>query len=132
VIARKEVRRASDAFEFPESFDTRLPLAGGSLAPQQLIVRLGPAIEWKIVRPPGTFPGGLVLCPEATLLVMRGISELRRGRSLQSRAKRLRLRRRQPRYAGKTLRSAFKAPPRTPRPSQPYLGTDVNVADLIG
>jgi hypothetical protein len=127
------VRRASDAFEFPESFDTRLPLAGGSLAPQQLIVRLGPAIGVEDCEAAwDTFSGGLVLCPEATLLVMRGISELRRGRSLQSRAKRLRLRRRQPRYAGKTLRSAFKAPPRTPRPSQPYLGTDVNVADLIG
>ncbi len=62
---------------------------------------------------------------------MRGISELRRGRSLQSRAKRLRLRRRQPRYAGKAILSRFKAPPRTPRPHQPYLGSDVNVADLI-
>jgi hypothetical protein len=66
------------------------------------------------------------------ILVMRGISELRRGRSIQSRAKRSKLRRRQPRYAGKTIRSEFKAPPRTPRPTQPYLGTDVNVADLIG
>src|ERR687883_231699 len=58
------------------------------------------------------------------ILVMRGISELRRGRSIQSRAKRSKLRRRQPRYAGKTIRSEFKAPPRTPRPTQPYLGTD--------
>ena len=66
------------------------------------------------------------------ILVMRGISELRRGRSIQSRAKRSKLRRRQPRYAGKTIRSEFKAPPRTPRPTQPYLGTDVNVADLLG
>ena len=63
---------------------------------------------------------------------MRGISELRRGRSLQSRAKRLHLRRRQPRYAGKTIASEFKAAPRRPRPTQPYLGTDVNIADLIG
>ena len=62
---------------------------------------------------------------------MRGISELRRGRRIQSRAKRARLRRRQPRYAGKTLRSQFKAPPRVPRPLQPYLGTDVNVTDLL-
>jgi hypothetical protein len=62
---------------------------------------------------------------------MRGISQLRRGRSLQSRAKRAKLRRRQPRYAGAMLRSAFKARPRQPKPTQPYLGTDVNIADLI-
>jgi len=63
---------------------------------------------------------------------MKGISQLRRGRSMQSRAKRARLRRTQPRYAGTALRSGFKAAPRKPRPTQPYLGTDVNVADLIG
>ena len=51
---------------------------------------------------------------------------------MQSRAKRARLRRTQPRYAGTALRSGFKAAPRKPRPTQPYLGTDVNVADLIG
>jgi hypothetical protein len=62
---------------------------------------------------------------------MKGLSQLRRGRSLQSRAKRARLRRSQPRYAGQAIRSAFKAPPRVPRPTQPYLGTDVNVADLL-
>jgi hypothetical protein len=62
---------------------------------------------------------------------MQGISQLRRGRSLQSRAKRARLRRRQPRYAGKKLRSQFKAQPRQPRPTQPYLSTDVNIADLL-
>jgi len=50
---------------------------------------------------------------------------------MQSRAKRLKLRRTQPRFAGKSLRSSFKAPPRVPKPSQPYLGTDVNVADLL-
>ncbi len=50
---------------------------------------------------------------------------------MQSRAKRLKLRRTQPRYAGKSMRSAFKAAPVKPRPTQPYLGTDVNVADLI-
>jgi hypothetical protein len=50
---------------------------------------------------------------------------------MQSRAKRAKLRRRQPRYAGQTLRSAFKAAPVKPRPTQPYLGTDVRVADLI-
>jgi hypothetical protein len=59
------------------------------------------------------------------------LSQLRRGRVLQFKAKRLHLRRRQPRFAGKTLRSKFKAPPRVPRPTQPYLGTDVNIADLI-
>jgi hypothetical protein len=62
---------------------------------------------------------------------MKGISQLRRGRSMKSRAKRLQLRRRQPRYAGKSLRSLFRAAPRRPRPSQPYLGSDVNVADLL-
>jgi len=59
------------------------------------------------------------------------ISQLRRGRSMQSRAKRSKLRRLQPRYAGKALRSAFKAKPRVPRPTQPYLGTDANIADLL-
>jgi hypothetical protein len=62
---------------------------------------------------------------------MKGLSQLRRGRSLNNRAKRAKLRRRQPRYAGNDLRSAFKARPRVPRPTQPYLGTDVNVADLL-
>jgi hypothetical protein len=62
---------------------------------------------------------------------MRGMSQLRRGRSLTSRAKRAGLRRRQPRYAGKSIRSEFRAPPRMPRPTQPYLGTDVDVADLL-
>jgi hypothetical protein len=62
---------------------------------------------------------------------MQGISQLRRGRSMQSRAKRARLRRTQPRFAAKSLRSAYKAAPRLPKPSQPYLGTDVNVADLL-
>jgi len=50
---------------------------------------------------------------------------------MQSRVKRAHLRRRQPRYAGNNLRSAFKASPRVPRPTQPYLGTDVDVADLL-
>ena len=62
---------------------------------------------------------------------MQGISQLRRGRSLQSRAKRLKLRRSQPRYAGKALRSAFKAPPRVMRPTQPYLSADVNLSELL-
>jgi hypothetical protein len=62
---------------------------------------------------------------------MRGISQLRRGRSMQSRTKRSKLRRRQPRYAGNSLRSLFKAAPRKPRPSQPYLGSGVDIADLL-
>jgi hypothetical protein len=72
-------------------------------------------------------PGGFV----HNVLDMKGISELRRGRSMKNRTKRARLRRRQPRYAGFQLRSDFKAPPRTVRPTQPYLGTDVEVADLL-
>jgi hypothetical protein len=63
---------------------------------------------------------------------MRGISQLRRGRSIETRAKRARIRRRKPRFAGKSIRSEFRAPPRVPKPKQPYLGSDVNVADLIG
>ena len=62
---------------------------------------------------------------------MIGISQLRRGRSLQTRAKRAKLRRRQARFANKDLRSAFRAPPRKPKPSQPYLSADVNIADLL-
>lgn len=48
-----------------------------------------------------------------------------------SRKKRLHLRRKQPRYAGQQLRSAFRAAPRKPRPSQPYLGSGVDLADLL-
>jgi hypothetical protein len=62
---------------------------------------------------------------------MRGFSQLRRGRSMTSRAKRLHLRRRQPRYAGKNLRSAFRAAPRKPKPSQPYLGSDAQLENLL-
>lgn len=62
---------------------------------------------------------------------MKGISQLRRGRSMETRAKRARLRRRKPRFAGKTMVSEFKAPPRVPRPTQPYLGTDVRIEDLL-
>lgn len=50
---------------------------------------------------------------------------------MQSRAKRLHLRRRQPRYAGKSIRSGFRAKPRVPKPTQPYLSTDIDVADLL-
>jgi hypothetical protein len=62
---------------------------------------------------------------------MRGISELRRGRSLVSRRKRLHLRRRQPRFAGKQLISEFRAPPRQPREKQPYLPSGVDLAELL-
>jgi hypothetical protein len=48
-----------------------------------------------------------------------------------SRTKRLHLRRRQPRYAGKRLSSAFRAAPRQPRPRQPYLGSGVDISDLL-
>ena len=62
---------------------------------------------------------------------MRGLSQLRLGRSLQTRAKRARIRKRKPRFAGKQLKSAFRAKPVIPRPTQPYLSTDANIADLI-
>jgi len=65
------------------------------------------------------------------LASMKGISQLRRGRGLQTRAKRARLRRTQPRYAGQQLRSAFKQKPRAPRPTQPYLGSDADLRDLL-
>jgi hypothetical protein len=41
VIARKEVRSASNAYEFPEDPVTGLSLAGGSVRPQQFAVGLG-------------------------------------------------------------------------------------------
>ena len=50
---------------------------------------------------------------------------------MQSRAKRLRLRRRQPRYAGKGLISGFRAKPVKPRPKQPYLASGVDVGELL-
>jgi len=62
---------------------------------------------------------------------MHGLSQLRLGRSMQTRAKRARIRKRKPRFAGKTLKSAFRANPVVPRPTQPYLSTDANIADLI-
>jgi hypothetical protein len=62
---------------------------------------------------------------------MQGLSQLRLGRSLQTRAKRARIRKRKPRFAGKQLKSAFRARPVVPRPTQPYLSTDANIADLI-
>jgi hypothetical protein len=62
---------------------------------------------------------------------MPRLSELRRGRVLIGKNKRRRLRRRQPRFAGQSLRSAFRLAPRRPRPTQPYLGTDVKLEDLL-
>jgi hypothetical protein len=62
---------------------------------------------------------------------MKALSELRRGRRLGSQAKRARLRRTQPRFAGKKLRSMFRAAPVKPRPTQPYLGSGANIADLL-
>lgn len=62
---------------------------------------------------------------------MIALSQLRRGRGLQSRAKRLHLRRRQPRFAGKAIRSLFRAAPRVPRPTQPYLGVGTRLEDVL-
>jgi hypothetical protein len=63
---------------------------------------------------------------------MKGLSQLRRGRGLLTKNKRRRLRRRQPRYAAFSLRSSLWAEPRKPRPTQPYLGTDAKLEDLLG
>jgi len=62
---------------------------------------------------------------------MQGISQLRRGRSMQTRAKRARIRRRKPRFADVRLKSDFRAPPRLTHFKQPYLSTKTNIADLI-
>jgi hypothetical protein len=62
---------------------------------------------------------------------MQGLSQIRLGRSMQTRAKRARIRRRKPRFAGKQLKSAFRAKPVVPRPSQPYLSADARIEDLI-
>ena len=50
---------------------------------------------------------------------------------METRAKRARIRRRKPRFAGKVLKSSFRAPPRLTHFKQPYLSTDVNLADLL-
>jgi hypothetical protein len=63
---------------------------------------------------------------------MQGISQLRRGRSMETRAKRARIRRRKPRFAGKTIKSEFRAPPRLKHFKQPYLSTKTDIAELIG
>jgi hypothetical protein len=62
---------------------------------------------------------------------MQGLSQLRLGRSMQTRAKRARIRKRKPRFAGKQLKSAFRAKPVVPRPTQPYLSADAKIEDLI-
>jgi hypothetical protein len=62
---------------------------------------------------------------------MPKLSQLRRGRNMIGKNKRRRLRRRQPRFAGFSLRSSLWAAPRKPRPTQPYLGTDVKLEDLL-
>jgi hypothetical protein len=63
---------------------------------------------------------------------MRGISQLRRGRTLQTRAKKKRLRPRKPSLSSNTMKSEFRqAPRREPSWRQPYLGTDIKVADLV-
>jgi hypothetical protein len=50
---------------------------------------------------------------------------------MQTRAKRARIRKRKPRFMGKTIKSDFRAPPRVRHFKQPYLSTDANLADLI-
>ncbi len=62
---------------------------------------------------------------------MRGLSALRRGRGLVQRARRSRLRRRQPRFAGLKLISQFRAQPREPRPRQPYLPSGIDLSKII-
>jgi hypothetical protein len=63
---------------------------------------------------------------------MKGLSDLRRGRSLATRAKRAKIRKRKPRFNTSPLTSAFRAKPRVPRPSQPYLSTRTNLDELLG
>ena len=63
---------------------------------------------------------------------MQGLSQIRRGRGIQTRAKRARMRRRKPRFAGKNIKSDFRAPPRLRHFKQPYLSTKTDIAELIG
>jgi hypothetical protein len=62
---------------------------------------------------------------------MKGLSQLRLGRGLQTRAKRARIRKRKPRFATGQLKSAFRAKPVVPRPTQPYLSTDADIAQIL-
>ncbi len=50
---------------------------------------------------------------------------------MQTRAKRARIRRRKPRFAGNTIKSDFRAPPRLRHFKQPYLSTRTDIAELI-
>lgn len=59
------------------------------------------------------------------------LSELRRGRNLIKKNVRRRIRRKQPRFAQLRLKSDYKAAPRKPRATQPYLGSDVKLSDLL-
>ena len=105
-------------------------MAGGSLKPQQLFRGWGsPELTHE-------YRGRFGRSEAASFVpynprVMRGISQLRRGRSLLTRAKRAKIRRRKPRFADVRLLSKFRAAPRKPRPTQPYLSTDVNIAELL-
>jgi hypothetical protein len=62
---------------------------------------------------------------------MQGLKNIRLGRGIQTRAKRARIRKRKPRFATTQLKSAFRARPVVPRPTQPYLSADARIADLI-
>ena len=62
---------------------------------------------------------------------MQGLAQLRRGRSMQTRAKRARIRKRKPRFMGKAIKSDFRAAPRLRHCTQPYLSTDANLAELL-
>jgi hypothetical protein len=50
---------------------------------------------------------------------------------MQTRAKRARMRRRKPRFNGNAIKSDFRAPPRLRHFKQPYLSTDVDLAELL-
>ncbi len=50
---------------------------------------------------------------------------------MQTRTKRARIRRRKPRFAGNTIKSDFRAPPRLRHFKQPYLSTRTDIAELI-
>lgn len=60
------------------------------------------------------------------------LSNLRRGRRVQFTAKRARLRRKQPRYAGNKLKSDFKQPPRRVQRERPYLPSTIDLVELLG
>lgn len=59
------------------------------------------------------------------------LTQLRRGRGITSRKKRASLRKKQPRFAGKSLRSAFKKAPRHGQLTQAYLGSGARLEDLL-